>query len=354
MTRAPGSGRARKISGVTLIIAGTMLVLIQQVLVASGTDPASVWVGFCAALGPFLTLGGLFLFWRGSQYAAKADAKRIATDSNPHVLYLRVFRSDPSTARYVFWSSLRLGSELATEEEQLKDVMRPLGELVAIGRPGERLPEPGAARIYVPDEVWKEEVSRQMQAARLVVIRANLGANLLWEQKQAVETLSPQKVLILVLEMKAKHYESFRTEVNPVLGLSLPEGATLGHFNGVSGFIGFGADWKPCVFPLPDLDFSRSLFKPYRQTFKLALRPVFDSFGLEWQPPPDVFWSNMIIWCFVILLTNYALFRWLMKFGAQYPWQGIIAIISSGLFSAYGLFLIIKGIYRKRKPRGDS
>lgn len=343
--------------GVTLIVAGVMLELVSRLIVNSGMEKTLMGL-FLIPLSiflPFLLIpGGAFLFWRGRQYAAKADNKRIATDSNPHVLYLRVFRSDPSTATYVFRSSLGLGSELATEEEQLKDVMRPIGELLAIGRPGERLPEPGAARIYVPDEVWKEEVSRQMQAARLVVIRANVGVNLLWELKQAVETLSPQKVLILVLEMKAKHYESFRTEVNPVLGLFLPEAARLGHFNGVSGFIGFGADWKPCVFPLPDLGFSRSLFKPYRQTFKLALRPVFESFGLEWQPPPDVFWSNVIIWCFLILLANYALVRWLMRFGAQHPWQAIIATIPIGLWSAYGLFLIIQGIYRKRKPRGDS
>jgi hypothetical protein len=97
-------------------------------------------------------------------------------------------------------------------------------------------------------------------------------------------------LLILVLDMKAKHYESFRMKVNPVLGVSLPEVATLGHFKGVvSGFIGFGADWKPSVFPIPDLGFRTSLFKPYQEDFKLALRPVFESFGLEWQPPPDVF-----------------------------------------------------------------
>ena len=63
-----------------------------------------------------------------------------------------------------------------------------------------------------------------MRAARLVVIRAGVGENLLWEAKHAFETLNPQKVLILVLNMKAKDYESFRTKVNPLLGVSLPEG----------------------------------------------------------------------------------------------------------------------------------
>ena len=79
-------------------------------------------------------------------------------------------------------------------------------------------------RAFTPDEEWKEEVKRRMGAARLVVIRAGVGENLLWEAKHAFETLNPQKVLILVLNMKAKDYESFRTKVNPLLGVSLPEG----------------------------------------------------------------------------------------------------------------------------------
>jgi hypothetical protein len=87
-------------------------------------------------------------------------------------------------------------------------------------------------------------VKRQMRVARLVISRASEGENLLWELKQAVETFSPEKVLILVLNMKAKHYESFRTDVNPILGMSLPAGTTLAAagFGQVCGFIEFGTD----------------------------------------------------------------------------------------------------------------
>ena len=236
---------------------------------------------------PFLMIpGGAFLYWRGRQYAAQTDAERIITDSKPDVLYLRAFVSDPSTAGNVLSSILtvRLMSGLATEEEQLADVLRPFGDLVAIGQPGEGLPKPGAARIYASDEEWKKVVKRQMRAAPLVVIRAGSGENLLWELQQAVETVSPHKVLILVLNMKAEHYESFRANANRILGVSLP--ATLRRHGRVSGFIGFAADWKPSFFALRAPYFRRSVFKPYRRLFKFALRPVFESFGLEWQPPP--------------------------------------------------------------------
>jgi hypothetical protein len=87
-------------------------------------------------------------------------------------------------------------------------------------------------------------VKRQMRVARLVISRASEGENLLWELKQAVETFSPEKVLILVLNMKAKHYESFRTDVNPILGMSLPAWTILAAagFGQVCGFIEFGTD----------------------------------------------------------------------------------------------------------------
>jgi hypothetical protein len=315
MTRASRSGTALKRIGVTLIVAGLMMpgIMAWPLILYIGMDERRAGL-FMSLLMGFLAAGGLFLLWRGRQYAAKADAERIGTDSNPSVLYLRAFRSDPSTARYTFLPG-HLGLGLATQEEQLRDALRPFGDLVAIGQPGEGLPKPGAARIYASEEEWKEVVKRQMQAARLVIIRAGVGKNLLWELKQAVETLNPQKVLILVLQMKAKHYEFFRTKANPVLGVSLPEGATLGQFG---GFIGFGADWKPSVLPLPRIPYLRSSqFKPYRQLFKFALRPVFESFDVEWQPPPVVFWFNVITALLGLLVGSMVLISILIRFAAQ-------------------------------------
>jgi hypothetical protein len=123
-----------------------------------------------------------------------------------------------------------------------------------------------------------------MQATRLVVIAAGVGENVLWGPTQAVRTLEPQKLLILVLEMKAEDYESFRTKANPIFGVSLPDQAFsrgLG-FRRVSGFISFAADWKPSFLALKGPYFRSGSLK---RLAKYALRPVFESFGLEWQPP---------------------------------------------------------------------
>jgi hypothetical protein len=324
MTRVSRSGTALTIIGVTLVVIGVILksavlgpypFILQSPLPWRPTPSTQGVINFIVPTLIFYV--GFFLFWRGRQYAAKANTERIVTDSNPDVLYLRSFRSDPSTARYVFSSALT--SQFETEEEQLRDVLRPIGDLVTIGKPGEDLPTPGAARIYVSDEEWKEEVQRRMRAARLVVIRAGVGENLLWEAKHAFETLNPQKVLILVLNMKPKDYESFRTKVNPLLGVSLPEGATLPRlWRRVSGFIDFAADWKPSFFPLPPPPFFRSNpFNLYEASFKFALRPVFERFGQEWQPPPFSLVQVLLIagpLLFTLLIQR--LLKWLQLFAS--------------------------------------
>jgi len=334
VTQAPRSGREHKRIGVALIIAGGAGMMLNAAAVVFNRS-INIWLlgsiyVFVAPSAGLMVVLGVFLLWRERQYAAKADAQRIVTDSNPDVLYLRAFRSDPSTKGYVFSSMFRWTSGLETQEEQLADVLRSIGDLVAIGRPGEDLPTPGAARIYVSDQEWKEVVTRRMRGARLVIIRAGVGENLLWELKQAVETLNPQKVLILVLEMKAKHYKSFRAEVNPVLGVSLPERTTLGQSG---GFIGFTADRKPSVLPLGVPYFQRDAYKPYRQLFKFALKPVFESFGVEWQPPPDVFWFNVIGMLLVCLL------------GALWILNGILFFCNRTSMLAGLLFVIVLILY---------
>jgi hypothetical protein len=194
----PGSsGSAWKRIGLTFFAVGVIANFLLQCLpdYSFSDYPILYLVSMVATLS---FLGGLFLFWRGRQYAAQETGEEIITSSKPHVLYLRAFRSDPSAARTIV-KSLFAGNAwqigLATEEEQLADVLRPIGDLIAIGEPGEGLPKPGAARMYASNEEWREVVKHQLQAARIVIIRvgAELGENLLWELKQAVESLDPRK-----------------------------------------------------------------------------------------------------------------------------------------------------------------
>ena len=291
--RAPRPGTALKRTGVALIAAGMIFNAALQAL-----NTAPWWYVFLSAQADIVSdiydytvlsslvviPGGAFLIWRGRQYASQASAKLIITDSKSHVLYLRAFRSDASTAKEVFnafdYFSDLLGFQ--SEEEQLAEVLLPFGELIAIGRPGESLPTPGAARLYTSDEEWKDVVKRQIQAARLVVIRAAAGENVLWELTQAIEILNPQKLLIL-LDMKVRDYESFRMRANSILDTPLPDSTRLRRYGRISGFIAFAMGWKPSFFALRGPVYARGSFK---RLSKYALKPVFENFGIEWRAPP--------------------------------------------------------------------
>jgi hypothetical protein len=216
MPQAP-SGMSWKRVGVALLVVGIWggFVLNQPLI----TTPLWVknykllWV-VLSVLSATVACCGAFLYWRGRQYAARASVESVITDAKPHLLYLRPFRSDYTTIK-------ALGPSLeTTEEEQLADVLRPLGELVAIGRPGENLPTPGAARIYTSDEEWKDVVKRQMQATRLVVIRAAVGENVLWELTQAVKTVDPQKLLISVMVLRRTRYWAYHFQRERYCGVS--------------------------------------------------------------------------------------------------------------------------------------
>jgi hypothetical protein len=273
-----------KRTGVVLIVAGMILGFAFRFV------PDGEWTGtvFALALGTVLMMiAGAFLFWRGRQYAGQDHARSVLTDASPDVLYLRDFRTDPSTLGQVFSALLTpaLLSGLATEEEQLAQALRPFGDLVAIGKPGEQLPTPGAARMYASHEEWRDVVSSQMSNARMVVIRAGSSEGVMWELKRAVQLVAPQRLLILVLQMKRDHYAYFRHAANAILGCSLP--ATPGtQFGRVSGFIAFAADWTPSFLPLHAPFWRRSGFRPLERLFRFALRPVYETWGVPWTQPP--------------------------------------------------------------------
>jgi hypothetical protein len=278
--RAPRPGAALKKTGAALVAAGIIFNIVIQAVPYDlfQSVPVEIMAWGRLALQYFAMIviipGGAFLLWRGRQYTAQASAKLIITNSKSHVLYLRAFRSDASTWKQAFLKTFDftflLGLE--SEEEQLAEVLLPFGELIAVGRPGESLPVPGAARIYTSDEEWKDVVKRQIQAAQLVV-RAAAGENVFWELTQAVKILNPQKLLIL-LNMKVRDYESFRTKADSVLGVPLPQSTRLFvRRRRVSGFIGFAEGWRSSFFALRAPFFRGGSFK---RLCKYALKPVFE------------------------------------------------------------------------------
>ncbi|MEL6971081.1 MAG: hypothetical protein AAFZ63_17550 [Bacteroidota bacterium] len=93
-----------------------------------------------------------------------------------YTLYLRGFSLDK---KFAVTSDTSL---IDTAEVLLAKVFKP--SLIAIGKPGESLPIPGARRTYIPDEDWKVKVQHLIQHANLIVIRVDNSDGLLWELEQ--------------------------------------------------------------------------------------------------------------------------------------------------------------------------
>ncbi len=234
-----------------------------------------------------LFLIGAFLFFRGRQHADQATAVQIIEDDKADILYLRAFRSDPSIIGQTFKSLLRphLMSGMYTEEEQLREALKPIGDMVAIGQPGESLPKPGAARMYASDDEWKQVVTDQMKAARLVIIRAGSGRGLFWEFQQAVKVVPPEKLLILFFQMKKKDYEALRESAGHFFPQSLPESEAVQQYSIVNGFMRFSQNWQTDFLRLHAPLIRRSSYKPIQRMFQCTLKPVYESLGVPWQPP---------------------------------------------------------------------
>lgn len=165
---------------------------------------------------------------------AKGALNVILDDQRAPVLYLRSFTTDQlDLARAQFWNAF------ATEETKLVANLNRIGPVIAIGRPGEKLAHLGAARLYVSDEDWQDVARRLMASARLVVIRAGVGAGLKWELAHTREELPPDKVALWFPgKYTGADYTAFRDIARDTLKVELFEEPH-------SGFVTFDQSWQP-------------------------------------------------------------------------------------------------------------
>lgn len=188
-----------------------------------------------------------------------------------YVLYLRPFDLDdqlygvkPATSRNPV---RRLQTPLSRtyEEDMVLSLRFRLGRVVAVGRPGERLPLSGARRFYLPLDDWQPTVSDLIREARLVVLATGTSEGTLWELTEAVRLLPPERLLVMVFTEEAE-YDLFRSAAEARFAaraaeFEKPEAASLGsrlpdypalknpdteiRMVGTRGFITFGPGWEP-------------------------------------------------------------------------------------------------------------
>ncbi|WP_161241574.1 hypothetical protein [Streptomyces sp. SID2888] len=191
---------------------------------------SNYFIGLSAPLviAPLATYGGIVLFNRGrrlglSERRLQAQVIRSPSElsAGSYVLYLRPFNEDrrravvePAPASPTPDGLMRIFLFGGSEEEQLADAVRPVGQMVAVGIPGESIPHAGAVRMYLPPDDWKGPVGQLIERARLVVILLGSTPGTIWEIVEAMCTLPPQRLILLVpFQMKSEEYERLRKAV---------------------------------------------------------------------------------------------------------------------------------------------
>ncbi|MEU9112339.1 hypothetical protein AB0D04_11205 [Streptomyces sp. NPDC048483] len=228
--------------------------------------------------------GGIFTqgrkaFLRSRRHRARIIPSPRMLQPGSYVLYLRSFEDDQArTALHQHALPGAVGGILGfalsgrSAEEHIADALRPVGPLIAVGAPGERLPHVGAVRMYLPKEQWREPVRQLMRRSRLTVLTLGRSEGTMWELAEAMRLLPPQRLLLVIPSMGRQEYEHIRRATDAALRprtSAAPEGVVASGIPGsrlpecpkwlehadrssepVQGLIHFSSDWAPTLTPV--------------------------------------------------------------------------------------------------------
>jgi hypothetical protein len=175
--------------------------------------------------GIVLLAGAIALFRRGLATLQPTGHELMASDRRRPILLLRSFGDDDmsvvqartsATASAPTWGQI---AALARLEESIAEQLRPFGPLVAIGKPGETLPELGAARDYYSDADWQAAALALMRDARLIVVIAGVTPGLRWELDAIARGRHQGKLIVLMPEpQRGRRWETIAEELADVPG----------------------------------------------------------------------------------------------------------------------------------------
>jgi hypothetical protein len=224
----------------------------------------------------------------------------MAEDPRKPVVYLRSFRADIKEGK-----PRNLQAE--TQEEMLKSAFSQAGPFVALGRPHEKFPTLGAARMYVGDD-WEQAVADIMSRARLVVVRTGDTAGLHREVVHATQELKPEQLLLIVPRGR-KAYEAFCSKVQPSFPRPLPKYPVRKTPRaGIKGLICFESDWTPRFLTFKHMPVRGSILNPLPRALQAMLCPVYERLGIPWHPP-SVNWMRLLILGVLAIAILYVLYQ---------------------------------------------
>ena len=282
-----GSSRARTGFRMKMLGANVMAVMFWLIVVDDYSGQKHVAY---LALPPVAWLG-VALIRRGFRFDAISAAEVLSEDRRPPVVYLRSFRQDddrllPGVMRiFAFYVAMNF-------EQILTAILSPIGPVVAIGRPAEEVPELGAARMYFPNDEWREQIGAFMARARLVVIRMGTTDNVWWEIEEAIRTVDPTRLIVVAVE-SGKQRAQLLSRLGELLGRPLqePQGRVpewlmralnLG-FKGYEPpvFLAFSSRWEPRYERCGIRWGASALEHPAWPSIEYALRRILRTMGLN-------------------------------------------------------------------------
>lgn len=225
----------------------------------------------------------------GRGYCTDDAETIIAENKFPPVLYLRPFGHDTDTRafRHAF---------LKSDEECLAEALGVAGPVIAIAQPGRKMPDAGAARLYISDSEWQTRVRNLIKSSRLVVCRLGSSPGLMWELNETKSLLHHSQLILIVPLHESFPYSAIRITLMDDLDIELPDlekGGNLPQGKGpeltsILGFIHFDEEWKGKI-ELPRYSF-RNYFETsfgslWSALFLDALRPALQKAGVEYKKP---------------------------------------------------------------------
>ncbi|HYK13092.1 MAG TPA: TM2 domain-containing protein, partial [Burkholderiales bacterium] len=261
------------------------------------------WIAF-ASLVAFLVSAhvGFRLLRTGWKYDVVSAEQLLATDPRPPVVYLRSFEADSEIVVRPpgFWNRAVTVifdyMMMFSPEQELEEVLNRVGPVIAIGKPGEPLPELGAARLYVSDADWKAKVTDMIARSRLVVIRTGSTPNLQWEIEQTMAQVPRRQILFVSLgdANRTAFFDQYFTErYGPVMpsSMAVAEAGVITKLMSVGKYaagriIFFDEMQQPREEPIrltvTGKGLALGLMRPYRDSIQAAMRSVFASLRLPW------------------------------------------------------------------------
>jgi hypothetical protein len=267
----------RLLAGVLLIVFTLAVLLVVQVGLPGLLAGEAARVQFAVLVGGSFIISPVLYAIRRALFAmrARTASNELArADARRPILYLRSFELDRAASNPSGLSVFGFLVAISTPEQKLARQLSRAGPVIAIGRPGERLPPLGAARFYVTDELWQQKVADVAKASQLVVWTSGVSEGLRWEIAHLLADVPAQKLVLwahphLTVEGAAREAEwsLFRTTLGGLFPKSLP--ATLG----ATELFVFAADGTPVPVE-PRLGFLRRLLRPFFGALVPSLKTV--------------------------------------------------------------------------------